>query len=73
MHLAARFVLKALERFAVGHLTVQLPDGSTRVFGDPAAAPAGDLQLTADAGLRRGADCSGQRQGQRGGGPAAAV
>jgi cyclopropane-fatty-acyl-phospholipid synthase len=46
MHLAARFVLKALERFAVGHLTVRLPDGSTRLYGDPAAAPAGDLQVT---------------------------
>ncbi|MFO1083431.1 MAG: cyclopropane-fatty-acyl-phospholipid synthase family protein [Reyranellaceae bacterium] len=45
MHLAARFVFKALERFAVGHLTLGLPDGSTRVFGDPAASPAADLQV----------------------------
>ncbi|MFO1162714.1 MAG: cyclopropane-fatty-acyl-phospholipid synthase family protein [Reyranellaceae bacterium] len=46
MTLAARFVLKALERFAVGHLTMRLPDGSTRIFGDPVAEPAGDLQVT---------------------------
>jgi cyclopropane-fatty-acyl-phospholipid synthase len=45
MTLAARFVLKALDRFAIGHLTLQLPDGSTRVFGDRAAQPAADLQV----------------------------
>jgi cyclopropane-fatty-acyl-phospholipid synthase len=45
MTLAARFVLKALERLKVGHLILQLPDGSTRVFGDPAATPAGDLHV----------------------------
>src|SRR5262245_38529159 len=45
MTLAARFVLKALDRFAIGHLTLRLPDGSVRVFGDPAAVPAADLQV----------------------------
>ncbi|MGD9879860.1 MAG: class I SAM-dependent methyltransferase [Reyranella sp.] len=45
MTLAARFVLKALERFAVGHLTLRLPDGSVRILGDPTAEPAGDLQV----------------------------
>jgi cyclopropane-fatty-acyl-phospholipid synthase len=45
MTLAARFVLKALDRFAIGHLTLRLPDGSTRVFGDPAAQPPADLQV----------------------------
>jgi len=45
MTLAARFVLKALDRFAIGRLTLRLPDGSIRVFGDPAAEPAADLQV----------------------------
>ncbi len=45
MTLAARFVLKALDRFAIGHLTLRLPDSSTRVFGNPAAEPAADLQV----------------------------
>jgi cyclopropane-fatty-acyl-phospholipid synthase len=38
MPLAARFVLKALERLTVGCLTVRLPDSSTRVFGQAGAA-----------------------------------
>src|SRR5262245_49223500 len=33
MTLAARFVLKALERLTVGRLEVQLPDGTERAFG----------------------------------------
>ena len=33
MTIAARFVLKALERLAVGRLTLHLPDGTVRRFG----------------------------------------
>ncbi len=33
MPLAARFVLKSLERLSIGRLTVRLPDGQVRVFG----------------------------------------
>jgi cyclopropane-fatty-acyl-phospholipid synthase len=44
MTLAARFVLKALEGWAVGRLTVILPDGSVRHFG-AAAAPSAELQI----------------------------
>ena len=33
MTIAARFVLKALERLALGRLTLRLPDGTERVFG----------------------------------------
>lgn len=33
---AARSAMKLLERLRHGMLTVQLPDGSTRVFGEPA-------------------------------------
>ncbi len=46
MNLAARFVLKALERLAVGRLTMRLPDGSARVFG------AVDARLEAEVEIR---------------------
>jgi cyclopropane-fatty-acyl-phospholipid synthase len=45
MTLAARLVLKALERIAVGRLTVRLPDGSTRLFGARDAERSADLEV----------------------------
>jgi cyclopropane-fatty-acyl-phospholipid synthase len=39
MTLAARFVLKALDRLCVGRLTVRLPDGTTRIYGPAGAEP----------------------------------
>ena len=46
MTIAARLVLKALERLAVGRLTLHLPDGTVRDFG-----PAGS-QLRAELHIR---------------------
>ena len=37
--LSAHFVFKALERLAIGRLTVRLPDSTTRTFGGPDAEP----------------------------------
>src|SRR5512139_2477338 len=45
MTLAARFLLKALDQFTVGRLTLRLPDGSTRVFGT-AAQPSAEIEIT---------------------------
>lgn len=45
MTLAARFVLKALDRFSVGRLTVRLPDGSMRIFGSDASGPTADIEI----------------------------
>jgi cyclopropane-fatty-acyl-phospholipid synthase len=45
MTIAARFVLKALERLSVGRLTLQLPDGTTHGFGAEEARPQGRLQI----------------------------
>ena len=45
MTIAARFILKALERLAVGRLTVRLPDGSERRFGRDGATPKATLQI----------------------------
>ena len=45
MSLAAHFVLKALERLAVGCLTVRLPDGTLRSFGPAGADEAAVLQV----------------------------
>jgi cyclopropane-fatty-acyl-phospholipid synthase len=42
--LAARLVMKALDRLAVGQLTVSLPDGAQHRFG-AASAPAAELQV----------------------------
>ena len=53
MSLAAHFVLKALERIAVGRLTVRLPDGSTRVFGIAGAEPDAVLEIKDDSFFRR--------------------
>ena len=38
MPLAARFVLKALDRLSVGRLTMRLPDGSTNIVAFPDSA-----------------------------------
>jgi cyclopropane-fatty-acyl-phospholipid synthase len=43
--LAARFVFKALDRLAIGRLTLRLPDGSCRVFGAADADPHATLQV----------------------------
>ncbi len=43
MMLSARFILKALERIAVGELYLRLPDGSTRSFGS--GAPRAELHV----------------------------
>ncbi len=45
MTLAARFVLKALDRLAIGCLTVRLPDGSTRVYGQAGASPHAEIEI----------------------------
>jgi cyclopropane-fatty-acyl-phospholipid synthase len=43
--LSAHFVLKALERLALGRLTLRLPDGTIRTFGGPDAEPQVELQI----------------------------
>src|SRR5690349_3820834 len=45
MTIAARFVLKALERLAVGRLAIRLPDGTVRQFGPEDAGPRAELQV----------------------------
>ncbi|MBL6617116.1 MAG: class I SAM-dependent methyltransferase [Reyranella sp.] len=45
MTIAARFVLKALERLSEGRLTVRLPDGSERRFGREGATPEATLHV----------------------------
>ncbi len=45
MTLAARFVLKSLERLSVGRLAVRLPDGSTRTFGAEGAQPEAEIHV----------------------------
>jgi len=45
MTIAARFVLKALERLSVGRLTLHLPDGTTHRFGNEGATPHAELHV----------------------------
>ena len=45
MTIAARFVLKALERLSVGGLTLHLPDGTTHRFGSEGAKPQAELHV----------------------------
>ena len=45
MPLAARFVLKALDRLTVGRLIMRLPDGSTRLYGAAGAEPQASLEI----------------------------
>jgi cyclopropane-fatty-acyl-phospholipid synthase len=45
MKLAARFVLKALDRLSAGCLTLHLPDGSVRTFGPSQAGPTAQLDV----------------------------
>jgi len=46
MTIASRFVLKALDRLALGRLTMRLPNGTTRVFGSVDAEPAAEIDVT---------------------------
>ena len=46
MTLAARFVLKSLERLSEGRLTVRLPDGQVRVFGEADGTPPAEIDVT---------------------------
>jgi cyclopropane-fatty-acyl-phospholipid synthase len=43
--IAGRVALGAASRIRVGSLTVQLPDGSRRVFGDPASELCGEMHI----------------------------
>lgn len=45
MLLAARFVLKALDRLSLGRLTMTLPNGRVHVFGGPQADPHAEVQV----------------------------
>ncbi len=45
MSLAARYVLKSLERLSVGRLTVKLPDGKVRMFGNADATPRAEIEV----------------------------
>ena len=45
MTIASRLVLKALDRLAVGLLTLRLPDGTTHVFGAAGAEPAAEVTV----------------------------
>ena len=45
MTIAARFVLKALERLSVGRLVLHLPDGTTHRFGSEGAKPQAELHV----------------------------
>jgi len=46
MTLAARFVLKSLERLSIGRLTLKLPGGSVRTFGQSGAQPCAEIEVT---------------------------
>ncbi|MBN9540049.1 MAG: hypothetical protein BGN99_03230 [Alphaproteobacteria bacterium 65-37] len=46
MPLAARFVLKALDRLSVGRLVMRLPDGQVRIFGGSQAEPHAEIHVT---------------------------
>lgn len=50
---AGRITLSAAARIKVGELTVQLPDGSRRVFGDSASDLQGELRIHDMEALRR--------------------
>jgi cyclopropane-fatty-acyl-phospholipid synthase len=45
MTIAARFVLKSLERLSAGRLTLHLPDGTTHRFGRDGATPHAELHV----------------------------
>ena len=45
MTIAARFVLKALERLSVGRLTLHLPDGTTAASAAEGATPHAELHV----------------------------
>jgi cyclopropane-fatty-acyl-phospholipid synthase len=45
MTIASHFVLKALDRLAIGRLTMRLPNGETRVFGGKDAEPAAEIEV----------------------------
>jgi cyclopropane-fatty-acyl-phospholipid synthase len=44
-HAARRIALDAARRIRVGQLTVELPDGSRGVYGDPDSAPTGEIRV----------------------------
>ncbi len=50
---AARVTLSAASRIRVGNLTVKLPDGTTRVFGDRASTLQGEMHIHDLEALRR--------------------
>jgi len=50
---AARVTLSAASRIHVGNLTVRLPNGTTRVFGDPASELRGEMHIHDLEALRR--------------------
>ena len=50
---AQRVTLAAARRIRVGCLTVVLPDGSRRTFGDPASALSGEMRIHDPAALER--------------------
>ncbi len=50
---AARIALDAASRIKVGCLTVQLPDGTRRIFGDPASGLRGEMHIHDTEALRR--------------------
>jgi cyclopropane-fatty-acyl-phospholipid synthase len=43
--ISTHFVLKALDRLAIGHLKLQMPDGAVRHFGDPASPRTAMLEV----------------------------
>lgn len=45
MTLSTHFVLKALDRLTIGRLSVNLPDGAVRRFGDASASPEAVLEV----------------------------
>jgi cyclopropane-fatty-acyl-phospholipid synthase len=51
--LAMRVCLAAAERITVGRLTVVLPDGRRRTFGDPASGRTAEIRVHDDAGAVR--------------------
>jgi cyclopropane-fatty-acyl-phospholipid synthase len=51
--LAAPRVLSALQEWTVGRLTVQLPDGTSRAFGQSGAEPRAAIRIHRDAFFRR--------------------
>jgi cyclopropane-fatty-acyl-phospholipid synthase len=51
--ISTHFVLKALDRLTIGHLELQMPDGTVRSFGDPSSTRTAVLEVRTPRFFRR--------------------